>query len=1070
MWLEQKLRPGSTQFHLCTYYKMDFMPDKARFIKAVDWVFSHYDALYARMIQGADGVPEMVFNPENAVRCEEADLSTAANPETSFGEFLSTFARKNFVMTGGPLASTVFIDRGVAGSCFAILFHHIIVDGWGTGAVIGRVAEAYKAFGEGVEPEVKGRSFAEYVQGTKDGPGEVYRRKAREFWRALLTRPASALPGQHRTEEGLPSIETEMTYLHLPRKLADKLAEVAARNNGTLYHAIILAVHYLSSGMFRMDPLFMDLPVLNRGKEDKETIGIFVQSRSLPLPVDGNASVNENIGAIAKRVRDLFRHYQLTSGEIGGLYREAGHVGSPNSGIALSYITRDFGVEIDGHFVPLLIHPQSHQEKPLTLYVLDTYPERDIRIELLYQKRLFRADEANRFGERLLHVLEELTTSEERPLKQIDILPAPERRLIHSMLERGSEDDFPTKPIIHEIVERATVTPESFAVEEGERSVSYRECVDRASALARQLAEKHGIRSGDVVPLFLPRGVELIVAELAVMMTGAAFTPLEIGNPQLRLAQIAADCTPRCAITLRHLADKAQILSRELVYADEILADGRSFDPLAKPDDIAYIIYTSGSTGKPKGVEIPHKSLAQHLASVQREIPLRDGQERGLFFHSPSFDASIESIFQPLHTGGTIVTVPHPQWTVYEIARHLVEKRISFLYLPPAFFLELLKHLHDNPAEIRGHSLRTCIIGGDILHADTARLWDDLFGPSSRPVNIYGPTEITVDATSFTQPFGYKPDMGESIPIGHVYEGRTLRILDENGRDTPIGMEGELYIGGIGLARGYRNMPEETAKRFLTLEDGRRYYRSGDIVRLRGDGEIIFLRRADTQVKVRGYRIETSEVEACLGSAPEVAECAVVASKDSLSGECELKAFASLRPGANSGVARLRSYLEERLPRYMIPTITILETLPKSDGGKIHRKALLEYNSTPAKPEYGSSVADAPHGVVQEYLALLWEQALGRKVADTKKDFFELGGHSLLAAKLVATISKAFRTDFPFPAFFEKSSIAETEARLGQLIGDAAKVEKIAAVRLELARMSPEEIAARLAKIKDSQK
>jgi amino acid adenylation domain-containing protein len=1069
MWLEQNVHPGSTQFNLCTYYKMDFALDEERFVRAAEWVFAHYDALYVRLIQGADGVPEMVFDTSNAIRCERIDVSEDDDPEAAANAAVAEFSRRPFEMLGGPLARMAYIKSSRDCSYFAIVFHHITVDGWGSGAVITRISEAYDDFGNGRAPTLSGRPFAAYLEETTTDVSAIYREKATEFWKTVLSRQIPELSPRHRTGPGLRELGVTMEYFNLPRALADRLTAIAGHSNATLYHVLALALHYVSAKTFALDPLLLELPVLNRGKEDKETIGVFVETRNLPLPIENAAKISDNLNAVSKRVRELFRYYRLTPTELGKIYHDQGNTGHARGSIALSYITRDFGAVIDGRTVPLRISPQAHQSLPLTFYVFDTDPDRDIRIEFLYQKRIFNAVEARLFGERFLHVLGTIGERTDCVLGDIDVVPPSEHRLIHSMLNRGNESEFTSRPAIDAVIDRAKQTPDAIAVEDGARKVSYRECIEKAGAIARELVEKYGITSGDLVPLLLPRSAELIESELAVMMTGAAFVPMEIGNPEMRLSQIAADCSPKCVVTITSLNNKARAVSENTVHADAIPASSLPFEPLAKPDDIAYVIYTSGSTGKPKGVEIPHKSLAQHVASIGREIPLRDGAERCLLFHSPSFDASIECIFPPLVSGGTIVTTPHPQWTAYEIARHLVEKEITFICLSPAFALEFLKHLHDNPEEIRGNKVRTCIIGGDILHADTAQLWDDVFGPDARPVNIYGPTEITIAATCFTQPFGYHPDIGESIPIGHVYEGRSLRLLDDKGQDVPIGGEGELFIGGLGLARGYHNMPEETAKRFVTLGDGRRYYRSGDLVRLRADGEMIFRRRADTQVKVRGFRVETSEVEACLGSHPDVRECAVVAVKNELSGDCVLNAFAALKTDATINVAKLRAYLEERLPHYMIPRLSLMESLPKSDGGKIDRKSLLAAQ-TDSQPQSETNAANLPQGVVQEYLAFLWEQALGAKVRDAGMDFFELGGHSLLAAKLVATIGKSFRVDYPFPAFFEKSSIADTERKLDELIGDRAKVERIAAVRLELARLSPEEIQARLAKIHNAQK
>jgi arthrofactin-type cyclic lipopeptide synthetase B len=649
-----------------------------------------------------------------------------------------------------------------------------------------------------------------------------------------------------------------------------------------------------------------------------------------------------------------------------------------------------------------------------------------------------------------------------RKLGELDLVPPEERGRIAAALRRDAGHGAAPLLVIDAILERARRSPDAIAVETGEARRSYRECIGQAQAMAHSLVRDFGVRPGDTVALLLPRGADLISSQLAVMLAGGAFVPMDPRTPDIRARQIAEDSGVKCVITNAALVGKARVIHREALLADTLAGRAEPFPSRAEPEQVAYIIYTSGSTGKPKGVEISQRALADHLASWFQTVPLGGDGERHLLFQSAVFDASIEAIFPALMRGHTLVAAPHPQWTVFEIARVIVERRLTVLFLPPAYLLEFLKHLRDHPGQLAGHTVRLCLTGGETMHAETAPLWNEVFGRSAVLFNIYGPTECTVTATMFKVPAGYRAEPGESIPIGQPHRGRVLRIVDAHDRDVPLGAEGELLIGGIGLARGYRNLPAETAERFVVLADGRRYYRSGDIVRLKTDGNIVFRRRLDQQVKVRGFRIEPGEIEACVLTHPAVRECAVVARQNGPEGACELRAYVALREASGEDRHSLREYLSSRLPDYMLPAIFILDRLPKNAADKIDRPALLAEPVAPAQSPSDLPPDRRPNGAVQEYLALLWEQALGAKVDDVRADFFEIGGHSLLAAKLISSMGKAFRVEYPFSAFFDQPTIAETERRLEPLVGDRAKLEKMARVRLELARMSPAEIKARL--------
>lgn len=1062
VWLQQIARPQSAQFNISPYYPIPLALDADRFLAAVNWVFAHTDALYARLVPGAGDVPELLFDPANAPRCEFIDLSGETNPEKTLADLLDRRTRTPFRMMNECLARPALIKTGERAFCYVCEYFHLAVDAWASAIVFQRIVRAYDALRAGAQPQIEGGSYADHLEACRTPLAESALTKALDFWKPLLAHPMPTLPQTHALAAGEDDLATACVRVALPRALGERVTAQAASCNATLFHAVILAFNHLLAKQYGLESPPVSLPMLNRSKAHKETVGFFAELRALPMPLDENASVADNLHAIARRVRELFRHYHVPASTLTQLYHAAGHSGTPGGLSAISYVTRDYEATIDGHSIPMINRTPSHQTVPFVIYFLDIYPGQDPTVELVYLKRHANQAEAELLMQRLLHLLDGIAQDLQRPLGELDLLPPSERRLLASLLRRENEYVAAPRLVIEDILARARCSPEAIAVESGSMRCTYRECLDQAHAIAHVLVDRHGVRPGDRVALLLPRGPEFVSSFLAVMLAGATTVPVDPRVPELRARQICDDAQVRCLITAATLGAQARRIHDIILHADDALPYAGDFTSRAEPDQIAYIIYTSGSTGKPKGVEIPQRSFADHCASWLRTVPLREGSERMLHFFSPAFDATIEIVFPTLLMGGTLVTAPHPQWTVYEFARVVVERRLTFLYLPPAYLLEFLKLMHDQPGQLAGHQVRFGLAAGDVMHAETALLWDAVFGHNVTLFNGYGPTEITVTATVFQMPPGYRAEPGESLPIGRPHAGRALRIVDPRGRDVPLGAEGELLIGGHSLGRGYHGMPEETAARFVTLEDGQRYYRSGDGVRLRTDGQIVFRRRLDRQVKIRGFRIELGEIESCLLKHPAVRECAVVVHAGVDGHTDELRGFVSLAPGNTADAHTLREFLLTRLPDYMVPTIAVLDRLPKNSSDKIDRKALLALPAATEMVRPAGSVVCAPKGAVQEYLATLWSQSLGTRIADAQGDFFEQGGHSLLAAKLTANIGRAFRVDYPISAFFAKPTIADTARELERLVGDKARLEKMASVRLELAGLTPEQIQARL--------
>lgn len=568
--------------------------------------------------------------------------------------------------------------------------------------------------------------------------------------------------------------------------------------------------------------------------------------------------------------------------------------------------------------------------------------------------------------------------------------------------------------------------PQATAVREGSVCLSYDTLNRRANRLAH-LLRQHGVGRESLVAVALPRGVQLVVSELAALKAGAAFLPVDPAYPAQRIAFMLDDARPRCVITHRALAPDlpqppVQIVIDE-AKAKEALAAQPEADPTVDlgPDDLAYVIYTSGSTGRPKAVMVPQRGVAPLAAALVSRLAV-DEDARVAQLASPSFDASVMEMLMAFGAGATLVTPLRTVMAGDILAEVLTDYEISHALIPPATLATL-------PAQAFEH-LRALAVGGEACPPGLAARWSE----GRRMINAYGPTEITVCAT-MSEPLG----SDGRVPIGRPIPHTRVLVLDDRLRPTPVGVAGELYIAGSGLARGYLGRAALTAERFVAnpyAKDGSRMYRTGDLVRWTHDKTLEYVGRSDDQVKIRGFRIELGEIESLLGAHPAVARCAVVVGEDAAAGKRLLACYTE-REGHTADAAQLRGWLAQRLPEFMLPAaFARIDVWPLSPNGKLDRAALPAVQAAAAAP------ARAPSTPTEKRLCEIYAQTLGlASVDDAHANFFELGGHSLLAIQVGKRIRDEWRADFPVVGVYTVPVIADLAALLD---GKAAFDEHLA--------------------------
>jgi amino acid adenylation domain-containing protein len=564
--------------------------------------------------------------------------------------------------------------------------------------------------------------------------------------------------------------------------------------------------------------------------------------------------------------------------------------------------------------------------------------------------------------------------------------------------------------------------------------------------LARRLRTA-GAEREQPVAVYLDRSPAAFVVLLAVLRAGGAYVAIDTGQPVERLALMLDDLRPALLVTEARLRGRlgAAAGAVPVLAWDEPAAAVDDVElPPGDPESAAYMIYTSGSTGRPKAVVIPHAALTHHCHAIAEAYDIREG-DRGVLMAALTFDLAMEQMAVPLVVGAGVAVCEDRFWPPDELPDRFAEHGVTNVLLPPAYYREMMTGVR--PGDPRLVSMRTMGVGADVVTHDDARRWLAT-GLGGRFVNGYGPTEATIACVTHTvtadEVAGAAAET--AVPIGRPVTGSRAYVLDANLEPVPVGVAGELCIGGPRVSRGYLRQPRLTADRFVPDPYGRpgdRLYRTGDQARLRPGGVIEFLGRIDTQVKIRGFRIELGEIEAALAGHSAV-RAAAVAVQHVASGDRRLVGYVVPESGAATASARLREHLRERLPEYMVPAVVVtLDALPMTASGKVDRRALPPPADT-VDPTGPDRATEGPRTEVEEAIAAVWADVLGRPAVAVDDDFFDIGGHSLLATRVLVRLRDLFGLDIPLRVLFEATSVATLAAALERLVESQAAEDQAA--------------------------
>ena len=861
------------------------------------------------------------------------------------------------------------------------------------------------------------------------------------YWRQQLDGISTLNLPTDRPNPAIQSYGGATQFLELPPSLSKALEKLSQREGVTLFMILLAAFQTLLYRYTQQEDIVVGSPIANRNRSEIEgLIGFFVNSLVLRTDLSGNPTFLELLGRVREVTLGAYAHQDLPFEK---LVEELQPERSLNRHPLFQVVFALQNAPMEALELPELTLSPLTIDFKTTRFDLEfnlwqaaegfrnLWGERwehseGIRGVVVYNTDLFDAATITRMLGHFQTLLEGIVANPQASIANLSLLSEAER---HQLLVEWNNTvaDYPQNQCIHHLFEEQVErVPDAIALIFDDKQLTYRELNSRSNQLAHHL-QKLGVGSEVLVGICVERSVEMIVGCLSILKAGGTYVPLDPTYPQERLSFMLEDAQVPVLLTQQHLVERLGTHKSQVVALDsdwETIAQESEENPKSAvtSDNLAYVIYTSGSTGKPKGVAVPHKAV-NRLVCNTNYINF-DSTDKVAQASNTSFDAATFEIWGALLHGAQLVGISRDSTlSPHEFARQLSQKGITVLFLTTALFQQLARVV---PQAFK--SLRYLLFGGEAIDPR----WVQKIlkkGSPKQLLHVYGPTE----STTFSSFYEVQdiPEAATSIPIGRPITNTQIYLLDGQLQPVPIGVTGELYIGGEGLARGYLNRPELTAGQFIPHPLGNelasRLYKTGDLACYRSDGNIEFLGRIDDQVKIRGFRIELGEIEAVLSQHPAVSQMVVVVQED-IPGDKHLVAYIVPNEqqvtavGAQSLAPVLRQFLKEKLPSYMVPSAyVLLASLPLTPNGKVDRRAL-----PAADPETDDIKEDyvAPRTPVEEELAGIWAKVLGRQEVGVQDNFFELGGHSLLATQLTSRIRDAFQVELPVRYLFEAPTVA----------------------------------------------
>ncbi|MCW6004194.1 amino acid adenylation domain-containing protein [Micromonospora sp. CPCC 205371] len=1022
LWFMEQYAPGTAAYTVPVVLRLRGALDARALRSALDAVVARHESLRMRFDATADGQPVLHIDDAVAIGLDviEAEGAGVAAREEWVREAVRARLGTPFDLTRGPLLRAALYAIGPDDHVLALTAHHIVCDGWSADLLVGEVLTLLA--GDSLPPLA--RQYGDFA---------VWQRKRQRQRLADGTRDRDVAYWRERLS-GVPPLDlptdrprsAELTFrgapagVRLDGETTAALKRLALAHGATLYMVVLAAYAAVLARYAREDDFAVGAPQAGRPPAELgPKVGMFVDMLITRVDTAGDPTFSELVRRIRDTTLDGYAHQELPFEEL----------------VAELDVPRDLGRSAVFQ-VALSMRTYANQNPSTALrvrpFVVDAVATRfDLELDLvdgdglagafIFNRDLFTGETVRRIAGTFVEFAREAARDPDRPLSRLLTVTGPPASW------NATAAEFPAGSTLHELIQdRIAAAPDAPAVTFEGTTLTYRELAARANQVAHRLRE-HGAGPGRLVAVCAHRSPDLVVALLGVLVSGAAYVPLDPDHPAERLAFMLTDADPVAVLTAGSARDALPPTDRPVLALDDPAvwagAAPTPPEPLAGPGDPAYAIYTSGSTGQPKGAVNGHRGIVNRLHWMQRRYGLT-AADTVLQKTPVGFDVSVWEFFWPLLTGARMVLArPDGHKDAAYLRDLIAAERVTTIHFVPSMLgMFLDEQVLAEDGIDRCASLRRVICSGEELPVDLAlRTLAAL--PAAELHNLYGPTEAAIDVTAYHCTVANLTGAAR-VPIGAPIDNMRVYVLDDRGEPLPVGVPGELHLAGVGLAHGYLNRPELTAEKFVTGAGGQRLYRTGDLARWLPDGTLDFLGRIDGQVKLRGLRIELGEIEVALRERPGVREAAVVVREDT-PGDKRLAAY--LVTTAPIDVAALRLALKRRLPDYMVPSAFVeLPQLPLSPSGKLDRRRL------PApKPGRGAGTTyAAPETATEVMVAGVWTEVLDVERVGLDDDFFDLGGHSLLAIQVVARLRRATGAELSIMDIFKHRTVRE----LAQLI------------------------------------
>ncbi|TCP57968.1 amino acid adenylation domain-containing protein [Tumebacillus sp. BK434] len=1027
LWFLDQLDAGSSAYHIPLVVRLSGPLDTALLQDVFQAVAARHESLRTNFIT-TGGVAEQVIQEEVDLPLTVTDLS-ALDPDAQEQETERLIAEETgrpFKLATDLLVRTALLKLAPDQHMLIVTMHHIVTDAWSMGVFIQEIFALYDAFRHGQPAPLPKLAiqYADYAVWQREHLQGAVLDAQIEFWKNQFSGelPTLELP----TDRQRPPVQSFRGAVHrfeLSQELRDRLHAFNQQHGATVFMTMFAAFNALLHRYSGQTDLILGTPIANRHRAEVEgLIGFFVNTLALRTDLSGAPSFAELVARVRDTALGAYAHQDLPFEHlIDELHVERDLSRHPLFQVmfTLQNAPQQRAASSDLTFEHVELQRGTAKfDLELTLIEQET----GLQALFEYSTDLYNAATIERMAVHFQVLLASLLADPAQSIAKAEILPPDERELVLF----GWNDtavDFPQDALLHELFEaQAARTPERVAAIYGDDTMTYAELEARANQLAHYLLQ-HGVGPDTPVGVCIERSHELVIALIGILKAGGAFMPIDTEAPTARIAQLAEEASAPVVLTQAHLRDKMPEDVSTFLCIDaqwpEIAACPATKPELdLQPEHLVSIYYTSGSTGKPKGVASTHRGWVNRMCWMQRYHQLQP-DETVLQKTTLTFDDSAVEFYWPLMVGARIALM---EPGLHRDPRAILDAAIKYQaaaiqFVPPMLSLVVETITPEDRAQLQ--CLRNVVSSGEGLRPELVRLFQERIG--CRLHNTWGATEVSIDSTVQTCTAADATDEG-FVSVGRPIDNNGVYVLDSSLQPVPIGVYGDLYLTGVGLARNYHNNPERTAEAFLPdpFVPGERMYKTGDRGYFRPDGTIKFVGRQDNQIKIRGMRVELGEIETVVGQYPDVRESIVIA-HEVTPGDKRLAAYLVGPQGVEIDIADVRNFMQAKLPEHMVPSFfLVLDKMPLTPNGKVDRRAL------PAPSSDHFARADdyvAPRDELEARMAAVWEEVLGVSPIGIRDNFFSLGGHSLLAVRLMSQLQNQFKDDLPLAALFQGGTI-----------------------------------------------